>query len=328
MNNKHLLYTRRHKEVRGPFPIKMISRYILLGRVLDTDEISSDQRNWKLVSAVPELIPEELKADLAIPENREKLRLARLREDEREYGDRRTTEGEDVSDDIRRRRSGEERRESESMEAMRHRRIKTETSQLIAVSNENYRVRFLAVVTIIVVIIGVIAMLSPKREIITNNCATAARPLVNWSNCRFEAMQLNGANLQGATLQNTFLISASLRGANLTEAQMSYSNLANADMRDSNLSNTKLLGAVLRKADLNAANLRNSDLSFAILHEADLTNADFSNANLTNVVLNGAIIANTNFSGAILDKAIWTDNTVCAPESIGKCIPVKARVED
>lgn len=127
MSSKQLWYTRRDREIRGPFPAGQITRYILLGRMNEADQLSVDQISWQPVSKMPELIPEELKLDLSIPENQEKLRIARMREDEREAGDRREKQqknnAKEDNDYIRR---GNDRRSSESPDVIRHREIKTQ----------------------------------------------------------------------------------------------------------------------------------------------------------------------------------------------------------
>jgi len=128
MTSKQLWYTRRDKEIRGPFPAGLITRYILLGRIQDTDELSVDQVTWQQVNSFPELIPEELKADLSVPENMENLRIARLREDERENRDRRSQRTVN-EDSYKYKRSGKERRKTEPDETIRHREIK---DQLLA----------------------------------------------------------------------------------------------------------------------------------------------------------------------------------------------------
>jgi len=326
MSNQQLWYTRRGREIRGPFPKKLITRYILIGRVLESDEVSVDQRNWKVVSSFPEMIPEELKADLSIPENMEKLRLARLREDERRYGDRRHLSGEELQEVIRKRRSGKERRDSETMETLRHRLIKTQTNQLIRQEKKSFLIPAIGLGLMVAVVLGTALIYSPQpQEVADNHCEHAAQANVDWSNCRFEGLQLNAVDLRGAKLQNTSLIAAQLRGANLSQAHMSYSNLLSADVSNANLSNAVLVGAVLRKADLSSANLRHSDLSYAILQDVDLSNADLRNANLAHVMLTGANVTNTNFTDAKLGNAIWLDNTLCAPESVGRCVSVQEK---
>ncbi|HEY5602703.1 MAG TPA: hypothetical protein VIM41_06310 [Gammaproteobacteria bacterium] len=127
MSTKQLWYTRRGKEIRGPFPAGQITRFILLGRIIETDQLSTDQLAWQPLSNLPDLIPEAMKLDLNLPENREKLRIARLREDEREAGDRRLKQpAHNGTETTRYARRGEDRRKSESTEVIRHREIKTQ----------------------------------------------------------------------------------------------------------------------------------------------------------------------------------------------------------
>lgn len=125
MSNKQLWYTRRSKEIRGPFPAGLITRYILLGRIIETDELSTDQISWKQVSNFPDLIPPEMKLDLNIPENSEKLQIARMREDERESVDRRVAERSDSNINPSFVERGTDRRSTESMDVIHHREIKT-----------------------------------------------------------------------------------------------------------------------------------------------------------------------------------------------------------
>ena len=141
MTNKQLWYTRRDKEIRGPFPSGLITRYILLGRVKPEDELSVDQVSWLAVSDNPDLIPDEMKLDLTIAENRDKLHIARMREDERETGDRRDRQREKNSDAVSpktvgHKRSDKERRSNEANDMLRHREIK---SQLLASLREKER---------------------------------------------------------------------------------------------------------------------------------------------------------------------------------------------
>jgi hypothetical protein len=81
-------YTRREGVVRGPYPQRRISRYILLGRIRDSDELRPGDGEWRPVSGYPELIPAVMKLP-ATEENRQKLLIARMREDERRPGGRR-----------------------------------------------------------------------------------------------------------------------------------------------------------------------------------------------------------------------------------------------
>lgn len=51
-------FTRRAGQVRGPYPGAEISRYLLLGRLRESDEVSPDRHDWRRLADHPELIPE------------------------------------------------------------------------------------------------------------------------------------------------------------------------------------------------------------------------------------------------------------------------------
>jgi len=322
----HLWYTRRGKEIRGPFPVGMITRYILLGRILDTDELSHDQREWRTVAELPELMPAELKLDLSIPEHMEKLRIAKLREDERQPDDRRDKydNAEQIENTEYLSRSGTERREYEAKTTLRRRKAKSEFLHKLKNNNENYAPRILLVVGIVVLIIWASVTMSPESKVMINDCGQSPMPYVNWSNCSKEGINLQNMDLGGAKLLNTKMSGAKLLNVKLTGAKLSYVDLSNSSISDSDLQDAILMGANLRNTLLVNANMKNSDLSFAILQNADLSNVNFQNANLRHAVLNGANLVGVDLSGAILDKAIWVNNTVCGPQSIGRCIPSKS----
>ena len=322
-NKVHLWYTRRGKEIRGPFPVGMITRYILLGRILDTDELSHDQREWRTVAESPELMPAELKLDLSIPEHVEKLRIAKLREDERQPDDRREkyAEAEQTENVEFLSRSGTERREQEAKITLRRRKAKSDFLQKLKNNNENYIPRVLLVVGLVTLIIWSSVTISPESKVLVNDCGQSPMPFVNWSNCSKEGIQLQDMDLGGAKLLNTKMSGAKLVNVKLTGAKLSYIDLSNASLTDSDFQDAMLMGAILRSAQLKNANMKNSDLSFAILQDANLSNVNFQNANLRHAVFNGANLVGVDMSGAILDKAIWIDNTVCAPQSVGRCIP-------
>ncbi len=48
--------------------------------------------------------------------------------------------------------------------------------------------------------------------------------------------------------------------------------------------------------------------------------ANLQGADLSYVILAGAVLGNANLREAKLDKAIWTDNRICRPGSIGRCV--------
>ncbi len=53
-------YVQKGSRVQGPYSTNEVGRYLLLGRVRNTDRVSKDGELWEPVTQVPELIPEEL----------------------------------------------------------------------------------------------------------------------------------------------------------------------------------------------------------------------------------------------------------------------------
>jgi len=319
-----LWYTKRTELVRGPFPAGMISRHILLGRILQSDQISTDKVSWQLVSDVPELTPDIMIAMHSSSENEEKFKIAFLREDERRSGDRRGVNRIKDAGPIK---SLIERRVVENESIVRHREIKTAFSDAIKKQDIiiKPRVIVLAAVMMVVIILSIYISPNVSNDELTAKCLSTPTPNVDWNYCGKEGVNLAGVSLAGAKLHSVRFGGANLNETNLIAADMSYANFANAYAASAKLQRSTLVGAVLRNADFSGADFSNADLRFAILNGTDLSNANLSGANLTHVVLNDAILTNVNFEDAILDKVIWNDNTLCAPESVGRCIPVKKK---
>lgn len=298
MQIRQLWYTRRDDEVRGPFPAGLITRYILLGRIRESDELSLDQLEWKRVADLPDLIPPLMRpGDGESEEERlQRLTLARRWEDERLAGDRRRTHL-SASDKNYQRRAGD-RRQAEPPELIQHRVAKTAARKLKK-PRENYLPQLL-IAGVILAAVGALAIYYPTELAKPAAlCNAAAQPRVNWSNCTLDGIALKQADLRGANLHNARLGGADLYGAKLTGADLAYANFNNADMRYADLQGSTLLGASLRNADLSNANLQGADLSYA----------NFAGANL----------GGANLEGAKLDRAIWFDNSVCAVGSRGEC---------
>jgi len=111
-------------------------------------------------------------------------------------------------------------------------------------------------------------------------------------------VDLNLANLAGASLFGTRLNIATLQGAVLTRADLSGANLIFANLFGANLTSANLSGATLIAANLTDANLTFADLTGANLEDAQLSGANFNGAdlrgaNLANV--QGANFANARF---------------------------------
>ncbi|MEW6353556.1 MAG: pentapeptide repeat-containing protein [Pseudomonadota bacterium] len=302
MRYKQLWYTRRAGDVRGPFPAGLITRYILLGRIRETDELSVDQQEWKPVSAMPDMIPEVMRpsGDAELEQDRlQRLQQARRWEDERLAGDRRSAQLPAADNPWYKLRRGERRR-AEAPELLQHRAVKTQLRKE-QTPREKYWPR-MAIAAAILAATGVLAVLYPQHiPRPAAQCDAAPQPRVNWSNCALEGAQLREADLSAANLRNAKLTGAALRGATLAGADIAYANLDNTDLSYTNLRGALLLGANLRNADLSNADLQDADLSYA-----DLRAANLGGANLTNVKL---------------DRAIWFDSSVCAAGSRGVCLP-------
>jgi hypothetical protein len=87
-------YVQKGSRVQGPFSTNEIGRFLLLGRVRNTDRVSRDGEMWEPVTQVPELIPEEL-LNLQSDEGWSQFLQVRKIEDERKVerpvpADRRT----------------------------------------------------------------------------------------------------------------------------------------------------------------------------------------------------------------------------------------------
>lgn len=299
MLDKGLWYVRRDNEVRGPFPAELVTRYILLGRVRDGDELSVDREFWRSLAELPYLYPVVMRGDANDPAVRERIEAARRREDERAADDRRGTSI--VADaQARFNRRATDRRRPEPFARVQHRAAMAVLQRRLPATRESY-VGVVAVTLAVVLGIGVWLWLAPPQRIQSKmQCDAPPQPGVNWSNCRHEGMQLARANLTQAQLRNANLIGADLRGAMLASADLAYANLSMANLVSADLRGALLLGATLRQADLSGADLQDADLSF--------------------VNLTGAELAGANLRGAKLDRAIWFDGTVCRPGSIGACV--------
>lgn len=319
MRGIQLWYTRRGNEIRGPFPAPQISRFILLGRIVETDELSADQINWQPVSSVPVLIPEELRADPNDPGAHERLLQARMREDERSSIDRRQGSEREVPTLERRHRVEGDRRRQEEDEVIRHREIKTAITEASKQDSNNYFLRGFIAMLFIAGLVGGAWYYQPWEMIETSDCKAPAQPWVNWSNCMMEGVHLAAADLRGARMRNANLAGADLRGSHLGGADIAYTNLVGANLTGTEMTQAALVGANLRNADLSQAKLDGANLAYAVFQGANMTAADLTGADLTNADLKGAMITFAKLTDAKLGNAIWTDGKVCAAASVGEC---------
>ena len=305
MQAKRLWYTRRGGQVRGPFPAGLVSRYILLGRVHEGDELSVDREEWQPLSAFPQLLPSALRRPGEPTDeggHLQRLKDARRWEDERSGTDRRDREA-DAGEFARQRRRFSDRRQPEPVELVQHRLTKVHLRSVAAPGRERYLPQLL-IALVLLGGVGLLAYYYPNSNIKpASECQAAPHPGVNWSNCALEGVELAGQDLRGAILKNANLSGADLRQTQMQGNDLSYSNLNSSDLSAAELSGAKMKGV----------NLRNANLANTHLSGADLSYADLTGANLENVDL----------SGANLENAIWIDQTLCGPGSIGQCLPTR-----
>lgn len=281
-------YIRKDGEISGPFNGSVIINHLIVGRLSMRDEVSADKRHWLPLQHQTPLHPDTPDTDKA------KRHL-----DERTGLDRREQQV-TLPPEAKQRRG--ERRADEAD-------IELERRELRRVLMQKYRNRHermwwpLVITFLALVAITFLAVFYPTTiPAPLPNCAAPPSPEVNWNNCLKSDSQLAGADLTLAKLRNTDLTGAKMSNAALFGADIAYSNLRFADLSSSNIEKAILIGSNLTQADLSNANLTQADLSYA----------DLTNANLSNAVLDGVRF----------DHAIWLNGQICAPESLGQCLPL------
>jgi len=293
-------YLRKSGKVKGPYPAGLISRYILLGRVNDGDEVSRDGEEWIVIRDIPELIPDVMKGDVSDPLVQERLKAARRWADERGVDRRGEREGDDHS---RQNRRGSDRREEEQSPVIEHRYRRAEREQEPFADSQG-RWTMLMITGTIAVVAGIFLLFyKPPPPQLGADCNSPATPNVNWSNCVLDGARLGGLNLSGAMLYSASLTAADLHKVRLEHGNLSYAALSIANLEDADLREAVMTGANLRQAKLNNAHLDNADLSYV-----DLTGADLSGVRMHNTKLG---------------NAIWTDGSRCLPGSVDKCLSAR-----
>ena len=292
-----LWYTRRKGVVRGPYPRNQISRYVLLGRIRTSDEVRPDKGEWRPLSAYPELIPEVMNLPPSA-ENKQKLLMARRREDERRPGDRRERAPNPPADIVEQR-SGRERRRPEPIGELCHRELKFQLSRQAKDKSIRYHFPLVAAVLLVLGLIVGYRVEPFETDSVQADCAAAPLPGVKWDNCNLIGLVANGVDLIGADISNARMDNAQLSGANLNSVNLEYTSLNLSNLQRADLSHARLVGATLRGSDLGESKLVMADLSYANLSDANIEGADFT--------------------GAILDNAIWVDQRPCSPGSVGVC---------
>lgn len=128
------------------------------------------------------------------------------------------------------------------------------------------------------------------------------------SNEYLAGINLTGADLKGALLDEADLSGANLSNAEMDDAQMTRANLQSTWFRNTHLSKANLVSAEMGRANLSGANLSRANLSFANMQGAYLINADLSAANLSDAVFAGASFDRVTADSAIVSEFNWLDS--------------------
>ena len=284
-SNKGRWYIKQGERVQGPFPNKLISSYLVLGRITLDTLVSQDKNNWSPVSQYSAMVPEVVR-EAGTKQGDRALMLARIREDERS-----SNESED--DDI------DNRREDEEQVMQLHRQIRDDVMKGYKVNSHN-RFVYIGIASFLLLTFIAIYISDNNDAFKLADCDAPAKPGINWSAC----------NKQGETLRNRDLRRVNFRSAKLQMADLSATQLQGANLAYADLSQSILISAQLQNTNLKGANLR----------KANLQGADLSAANLSYAELVGSKLQGANLNQAIFDHAIWVNGEKCLPGSVGACL--------
>ena len=111
-------------------------------------------------------------------------------------------------------------------------------------------------------------------------------------------VKLQGAELWGAQLEEADFSDSQLHVTEFPWAQLYYANFSGAQLQGADFSNAQLQGANFSGAELQAVNFNGAQLQ-----GADFSSAQLQDANFTNAQLHGAILVDADLSGARLVDA-------------------------
>ncbi len=287
-------FIRRKMTVKGPFPAPVVRKFVVLGRVKDTDELSRDGNDWQPLTKIRSYFDD----------SRGQLDLARERraEDERSGCDRREGEthpSSKSSSDAAKRRKADRRKPEPEMDVQRKQRHTRFVNKVKDRPRDRRSVVAVTVMVAVVLVFGLGVYLGSSEPSAEVDCDAAPVPGINWKNCRLDVLHAVGADLTGAIMKNAHLASAKLSRARMQFADLSYADLNGSDLSQAELMDAHLVGADLTRANLSLADLRGANLAYAKLV--------------------GAKIKSANLAGARLDKAIWVDKRICGENSVGVC---------
>lgn len=167
------------------------------------------------------------------------------------------------------------------------------------------------------IIVIVIAAYMPWSDCIGCDFSEEQMPRAYFKNRNLAGIQMWSSDLRNSNFKN-----ATLMGGNLSGSDFSGSNFEGANLSKATMFDADLRSANLRSANLVEASLWQANLEAAVLAGANLAGVALKNANLRRAELTGAEITGINLEGADLSYAIWIDGSVCAPNSIGRCLRI------
>ena len=259
----HLWWIKRAGEAKGPFPAAVIEKNIASGRIVATDQISSDGERWLLARSYP---------DFEVLAASGKLKTTRAAKDDRLAERRRPTrEGPSPAE----RRETEDRRDEEDPQLIARRERSNRVWQSLRPSSSAARLLPFLILALLGIGVFLLSLKGTSMAPLDERCAEPPQPTVNWEFCNRAGQDLHAAKLHGAVLRNMQLAGADLTGADLSGADLAYADLSGALLREARLDGARLVGANLKGAVLEGANLTQTNLSFA----------DFTGAILKRVVL-------------------------------------------
>ncbi len=297
-NNHDDWYVRRGSAVQGPYASHQIARYLLLGRIRQTDRVSADGERWQMLAEMPQLIPDEM-ADLESEEGRARFLAAHLRADERG--------GDPGSAPRVVPKAGwqghKERRHGSVVDEFDYvRQFASRYGDAYRRRSELHPVLIFGAIVIVLLTAGLLFSVvydTGRPTLAGSQCEVRPHAKVNWAYCDKDNSVLPQADLRGAVLRYASMRGADLSSALLEKADLSYGKLSNADLSQAKLRAARMVGAALDNATL--------------VH-SDLTGADLSQANLS-----GANLYGSHLQGTKLEGAVWTNGRVCLSGSIGHC---------
>ena len=131
--------------------------------------------------------------------------------------------------------------------------------------------------------------------------------------------KLQGANLWGVNLRGAYLARAELQGANLARAYLHGATLFRANLHGADLARAELQGANLSWTELQGVNFRHAKLHGASLSEAQLQGANLSWAELQYADLSAAKLnGETTLPSILLSGKFWHSGQ---PELLGIVSP-------